>query len=934
MKNCLYTLLSLAVGLGVSYADTVASFDFESRDLRLGIKPYYGLDDNGNSDKANTYWFFTGADGENECSIESYYTSEARYDGYDDETNPRPAYQHEATNNFGCLRIVTSNDALLWRHFNRVFSASGKSKATVIPDTGLFFDAQMRLDPYDTDDYPPSISLFNAAGGKIALWLDCTGGGSVGDIRVMAGSVQADGSLVTTNYTTTARLGRSEWIRVTIRSFNNIATMSTERDYVGFAVYVNGKLLVCEGDDAKYPIGAGRNRFQGNELYEKHALFPSAVLSESNGGTSLSAIGGTGKGDIDDFALVTENPFALATNEVEVTVVCDNDRLTALAYEIVRGSSVVTNELTWPFNGTKFTVCTNDTVKFLPAPADKQFLGSGVQVSGNHCYDEVDGFTIAFKSVFYADGGLAVTIPVYGANFLYGGREYATFNAIVDEVAETGMGNGEVVTLNQNVELDKDYATENGRLWVKPGVDLKLDLKGNRIHGTHYREEAAVYAQGSLVIYDSVGGGSIVAPGNTLEVQLNNDAAEARYASARLQLGEDGYPELFFVTGVVKCTEGKLTVMGGQYANPGGVASDEFYLASYVPADGRFTVEPVDGKRGYAVRNEGNNHLVTFEVEHGKVNPTNYLVVADGEVIDQTKFSVDAPGYSLKWYHGDEVYDFTQPVTSNMTLSAKQSVIGYSIEYHDHRVNGTYRPIYYTAEDAYTELPVPTTDKLEDFVHWCDRDTGHGVNAVGKGAKFIGTDTTVTGDLVLDAVWTPRKYTWTNAGAGLVESNGVYGGSWSFEIPREGDIKAGQKLKINTISFSVVNPVTYPKTAPYLFFVTNSALPAVVSEMWDAALYLDAENEYQVDETKRLGNDRPQVVYNFTNLVITAGATYTIRFAADESGAAAEGFVRLVPASVKTPVPVIGACDTNEAVSVEYGNYRPVYEVKGESCND
>lgn len=932
VKKYLYILLCSTVGAGVAYAATSAGIDFENTVLREGVKPVYGLDDNGYYE-GDTFWFVEGDTNENASVIRSYADMENVYNGYR-EDNPKPSWHHDAAENKGLLEVSTGTNSVLLRTFGNVTAANGAMQAgKKITDGGVYFDAQVFFATYSDPDGRPSPAGLAAAGDKVAVWIDETDPAEP-KLVVTAAKIEADGSLTPTNFIASTCPTIGVWHRLTIKAVANSATRGSQK-YVGCTLWIDGEQVYCDAED--YVIGAGASRFEGNADYDRRALFPSMQWTAQSAprGGRIDAVAMSGEFKIDEIALTDTDPFGRSADEVETVVVCDDPTIESLAWVLTRDGFVTTNDVFDAFSGTTFTNYPNDTVELVVVAKPMYTLGSRVVIAGNLSVVSRDKpYTVKYKDPFGDASRVTLRINTIGTNFRYGGETYPTFNEIVDRVGQEG-GQGGLVELLQDVTLDSDASADNGQLWVKPGIGLRLDLHGHTIKGTHYRDEAAVYAQGSLTIFDSDGGGVITAPGPVIEV-VNNEAVEVNQEFARMQLGDEGMRQ-FSVKGKVKCIEGELVIMGGSYTNPDGldVPFDQFYLKEYILNDGRFAYRAttIDGVSGFEVYNDGNAHVVRFETPKGTVTPT-VTNVADGTSLDAGAISVEAPGYQVvRWLNGGAEFDLATPVLSNITLVADTELLTSNIKYYDEGVEQTLSPASYTVEMPKLSLPVPTKAR-RSFGGWKDRATGYIVEEVGAGALFVGTETPVHGELVLDAVWDKEQFSWSNAGEGLSESNGVYGGRWTFKVPAEGSLASATGVKITGIDFCVVNPVTLPKTAPRLAVLRGGSGTPVVSQPWDYTTYLGTDDEYMVTDERRLANQRTRVSYAFDDLEVVPGVENTLYFAADAAGSQTSGFLRLVPMA-PTAGGVIGNCETNypAAPSEEYGKFRPVYEVRGEAVD-
>ena len=130
------------------------------------------------------------------------------------------------------------------------------------------------------------------------------------------------------------------------------------------------------------------------------------------------------------------------------------------------------------------------------------------------------------------------------------------------------------------------------------------------------------------------------------------------------------------------------------------------------------------------------------------VEPTKYTIsfdsgiesitVEDGAVATEPTTAPEKTGYTFGgWLNGEAAYDWTQPVTSNLSLTAKWTAVEYTITYLPEGVE-TDNPPTYTIETETFELKAPTKapdETKQKFVAWhVDSEEGAVVTEIAKGS--------------------------------------------------------------------------------------------------------------------------------------------------------------------------------------------------------
>lgn len=928
-----YAIGMVALAFCANAAESMSSsIDFSNQNL-WGQMPRYGLDDKGGFGTTEQKYWWAFGDG-NASVITNYEAGAERYAGfaaYPGLPNPQPPYMSSGDKNRGYLEFQSA--VPLARTFSPLHSDGTSDPVTIPSEDGLFIDKLVKFATrLEAADAVPTIDVKDSA--KFMCWLSAPEGAGVTNFVITAGRYAADGALSRVNYVVTNEVQAGRWYRLTARAFRNAAT----RDGVKapcFALYLDGVPMSCAA--GSYAIGEDQaemdDQFAGNALYAARALFP-PIRAYADATPQLTGLAVMGCGCYDDLGVVNGgNPLAYEVNSIDFAVSLNTNAVTNVICTVQAENGA---EPYFTTNSTDaaeivFPVAPGDTVRVVPLTSAAYSLAAALSLAGNvAAVESLDGYEVKMISgESFSDASRVVArINVGNAYFSVNGELYES----VEEAMEAAAAIEGTLKLENDVVLDPDFSV-NGQMRVRPTYRFVFDLNGRTLTGQNFRSEAAIYDQGNLTVIDSVGGGQIVAPGTAIEVVSTNAALEANYGFAKLTLGDEIVRGDFTVKGRVRCTKGELQLLGGTYLTPWTLEpTNGFYLAEYLASE-RFgaecepDTETIAGRECHywSVTFDG-RLFVTFESEVGAADPAFTNVYEGARLLEPAV--TNAVGYTTtNWYDTatGKAWDFAaDTVGGNLTLRAQQRLDTYSITYD---VSSVTIPDHYTVESLRTTLSTPEKD-LYTFGGWRDAATGLFVTEVGIGAKFVGTDSIVTGNLQLVAQWLPNSYTWENSTSGNSESNGTYSGSWSFTLPANyGGFAKDAVVVIDEVCFGIVNPHLYPKTAECLEVTTA-----------DGAKVISAARAYKVDEETKeylvgsgdyLKNGRARVSYGFTGLKVKVGAKNSVRFCT-VGGETATGFLRLVPI-LSDRYQVFGKCTEagGDPKSEDYLNFRPVYEVTG-----
>lgn len=949
MNKALSIVLCYVIGMAacsVRAASPVMSMDFSESAL-WGKTPQWGLSDFGLDGQVNTRWWTPTSNG-NYSVIRDYTNKEAlkKYVRFDDARNPQPDYMQAGEANLGFLPFSTA--VTLYRTIKTVENDGTSEQQRYNSGSDIFFDQLVQFERRD-ERARESIAPFLPESAKFACWLPS----DTNVLVVTAGRLAHATNSVpyVTNYVTTANVETGRWYRLTVRVLDNAATDGGTDKVQAMALYLDGARITCGAD---YAIGdddaAMEDRFRGNPHYDARALFPSMLVAAAGKMSSSGVYGQAllGQGAIDEIGVMTSgNPLSpvseAGAEEIDLCVSVEPEKVTNVCVTVTPadGSETFVTNTTGEAT-TVVAVKPQETASIAvktiadATPADKvTYFGNTAALSTIDRNKRAYSFKLAGK--FQNPDPLVVRVDVNVANFVVDGETCETAKEAMSRAWGKDGAGSRKFSLRRDLTLDRSAVKDNGQLFVLPEyTNLVFDLCGHWIRGEHFREEAAVYNQGGLTIVDSVGGGGIAAAGKAIEVAKTNVAIKVNYANAALTLGDREISGDFTVTGRVVCANGELVLKGGSYVTPTDLMpTTEFYLSQYVAPERFYASNDLErcstpGEL-WTVRYDG-RFRVGFEVAHGEVVPayTNVDVSAGAHL--SAPAILNAAGYTVtNWYVKGTAprLDWNlaaDAVTNDMVLVGQQRLDGYTISYSKATMQATW-PTEYTVESAYQELPVPEKLANYSFARWRDRTTGHAVAAIGAGAKWADADEPVAGDLDLVAEWQADVLKWTNIGTYSSESNGYYSGTWRFTVPASGTISVGREVVVDEIAFCVVNPLTLPKSAPYLA-VTPESGPTVFSATRPMG-YDPASGEYAA-ATNTLSNGRVRLSYRFSDLTVRADADNVVQFS-ETSGSVTpfSGFLRLAVRPTADDL-VFGNCLAPE----DYQVYCPVYEVYGHVKGD
>ena len=192
-------------------------------------------------------------------------------------------------------------------------------------------------------------------------------------------------------------------------------------------------------------------------------------------------------------------------------------------------------------------------------------------------------------------------------------------------------------------------------------------------------------------------------------------------------------------------------------ANPGIPSGYSSFIGWYLKsANGTIASIPFDFSTSITSDTElvakfSDNWAVLFKDANGKVIQTQEI--ANGGIASDIGSSmIVAPaGYAFDcWYNGSSAYDFSTPVTSNLTLTPHFE----KSHYVWFVTNGSAVSSQGVVSGGYATEPVAPTRAGYDFAHWS-------ISADDSTGAFDFSATPITDDTVLYAIWTPATVNYT-----------------------------------------------------------------------------------------------------------------------------------------------------------------------------
>ena len=351
-----------------------------------------------------------------------------------------------------------------------------------------------------------------------------------------------------------------------------------------------------------------------------------------------------------------------------------------------------------------------------------------------NCTAEYGGGVVAASGSFTMTGGTIANCTATTSNYAYGGGGVHF------------AGSATFTMTGGTIENCSAASTFGGGVFSKSG----FSMSGNAI----IRSCSAKYG-GGVNIY----AGSMTMTGGTIE---NCTATNGKHDAVNVQ------PNASLLTngGIVKGT-----VTFGSYSAINTTSTDSYTkFYNEVTNNGTISGGVYYGGISGSGTVSGTYHTVTFDTNGGSSVPTQWFVNTDkAPALQPAEPTKDGYQAFDGWYNGDTRYDFTQPVTQDIILTAKFSnPKTYNISYDLGGGTAT-NPATYTVESEAITLNNPVKTGYT-FTGW----SGTGLTGENNMAVTIAKGS--TGDRVYTAHFSQNSYTVafdTVGGSGISDNTSV-----------------------------------------------------------------------------------------------------------------------------------------------------------------
>lgn len=568
------------------------------------------------------------------------------------ETAPAVTTVISESSNVNYLSLETGTTPL-YRTVNDNLAAASASEFTgvTIPDGGLYVDTLVQFTAGD-----PEMTV-NDNMAKLGVWVcgnDSEGNAAATTNFVVSAGYIENGAIVATNYTMNTigelNVAPGDWVRLTVKAIPNIAQGDTA--YVGFVVFVNGTPLTYSTSVAAFDSSITLNTV-ASKFYtaSAHSLLPSLISSGSTK-TSLSCVGFSGTGAVDDIAFTDTPPVDAAKDAEQFT-------------------------LAWGANVASI-VCTDGT--------DTIFSTNGLSAAGSVALDIPEGSNVTVTAT-YANNYAAGVWTATGATLVAGGFEniekdavltitavamnYAVTIGNVTSYAETLAGAVALASANGGTIVmiaDENVAVGNEVTVDAADQTVVIDLAG-KTYASETGDPAIFLLSGTLVITNStVDIGQIV---------CEDGAVGILGESALVVYGGKFVGAIYEDAGGAQYT---VAFYGGTYLDSYCTSSeDSFYLEDAV-ATGLVATPSYDEDADAWFFTIGEPVTTTYDVTFTYGETVFTTNVAPGTLVaDLVPADVEVVGKTLTWTPAFDAS--TAVVDANLSYEAAYADITYSVKF-------------------------------------------------------------------------------------------------------------------------------------------------------------------------------------------------------------------------------------------------------------
>lgn len=235
-------------------------------------------------------------------------------------------------------------------------------------------------------------------------------------------------------------------------------------------------------------------------------------------------------------------------------------------------------------------------------------------------------------------------------------------------------------------------------------------------------------------------------------------------------------------------------------------------------------------------------YYVDFELDGGEGSFPQQIIVENGKVIAPTVAPTKEYMIFDGWYLGNVLYDFTTPVTSDITLTAKWTRIKYNVTFDANGGVGGYTDSF----EAGKTITLPTTITRENYFikEW----------RLADGSVWNFAEDILLGDMTLKAIWANEDVTIS------FDLNGGTSAGGTASIP-------SQKLSYGSLLTAVDTPYMGTPDSEYIFkgwfrpdgtkwdFATDVATESItLTAKWATDYTVSFETDKGVYETKNVAS--------------------------------------------------------------------------------
>ena len=702
MKKLMTTMLAVAVGVGLhaaGMASTGTSFEGLTGDAPYDI--YASTGELSAQEAGQTYWVTNGT--ETLTVVDGVSVTTAWDDNAGVPTRPFTS---------GPQQRYLSVKTTLGNPVTRNVSVGGSGTSI---GSGFYFDSLVKFTAFEGEQ------TVDLQGGKLAIWLqenldDGTQEPVSTNLVVTAGYLLGN-SVVTTNYpcnVTGVDFNDGGWHRVTVKAIESIYTTDT---VPGFVVYVDGVYAKSTAAKGIETANLTDNAYAFNT---DGAIFPSADQS-SGAFDTISAVAFDGQGEVDDLMFTDTAPDFAKDNEF---------------FTIQLGANV--ESLTYSMLGMGLSVTITETTR-IQYTAGMGVTVTGVTYANGYMSDGIStSASVTLNEGYYYPGAAeqSITANAKRLGATVTGDLSGTYGTLADAMLAINALQSGAVTLTLN-----DSATGGINLDAA-NVSVVLDLAGNNISAVDGDAAAIYLTDGTLIITNTT---------ETIGHVVGLPPADQESDPVPAVVLEDGDLTLAggYYDGIVP-SQG-YTIIGTGISIAENLSNLEDLQDCVI--DG-YMLQPLLGGSYYVVvekpvartwtvtfLNDGDTYD-TVEVEDGQV-----CVLPDAPTKEHYTFA--------GWYPYNigalQPYDFTQPITADVTVEAHYTADTYTVSFDSD--GGSIQPESQLVEyldTADEPQGVPTKEGYE-FQYWSEDGS----------TEFDFANTAIISNTTLTAIYEAVEYTIT-----------------------------------------------------------------------------------------------------------------------------------------------------------------------------